>query len=247
MVRYQLNNIIFRIASSDAISKFKAIQAHTFVQLARKDLSFDESTKEAVLLEYDRFSQWLFRIERICMAAQEGNMAPSLRSAIQESCAEELRTIENVLESYPDVFGPNITTFDKLIHAYSAKSMRTRMDKCMTETVEKAFEQLVQIVSDYLQHVLICLHEMNNNYINKAAAPFVCIANFCSDSDNIEERYYPIRKRVEFFMALGCGDTYLLKDYTDRNLYEEAKEYVQQFGINLVRKQETEEAQHAFA
>jgi hypothetical protein len=243
MVRYQHNNIIFRIASSNAISKFKAVQAHTFVQLARKDLGFDDSTKEVVLLEYDRFSQWLFRIERICMAAQEGKMPPALRQAIKESCSEELRNVEVVLESYPDIFSPTISKFEQLIHSYSAQLIHDRMDRSMNETVDRAFEQVVEIVSDYLQHMLICLHEINNNCISKSSAPFICIADFCANCENPEERYYAIRKRAEFFKNLSGGDTYLLKDYTNQNLFAEAKNYLSNYGVNLIEEPRLEEAQ----
>jgi len=93
MIKYQRNNITFRIASADAIGKFKSTQAHSFVQLARKELNFDEAAKETVLLEYDRLSQWIFRVERICLSSGEGRVAEQLQTAIKigrASCRERV-------------------------------------------------------------------------------------------------------------------------------------------------------------
>lgn len=236
MIRYQPNNILFRIASSDAISKFKSQQANSFIQLSRRDLAFDTSAREVVLLEYDHFSQWLYRIERICMAAQEGQMPLSLCNAIQESFREEIRTIEIVLESHTNVFNPTITSFVKIIHSYSMNVLLDRMEASMFEKVDKAFGKVVGTIADYLQHVLMCLHEINNNVINNSAQPFICIANFCTQLEDFH-RFYPMAKRLEFFKTVGCGNKYVLKNYSgDQNesLFEEAKSYLEPKGIILL-------------
>lgn len=245
MIRYQPNNIIFRIASSDAISKFKALQAQSFVQLARKELNFNTSAKEVVLLEYDRFSQWLFRIERICMAAQEGRMPMALRQAIQESFCEELRTVETVLDSHPDVFDGKISAFVKVIHKYSVNIILDRMELSVDKTVDRAFYDIVQIVSDYLQHVLTCLHEINHNYIvSRSATPFISASDFCTKCDT-EFRFLPIKKRTEFFDSIGLGKTYILKNYSSEDIYDEAMVYLDQYGIRL--QSEVEEPKVAYA
>jgi hypothetical protein len=245
MLRYQPNNIIFRIASSSAISKFKKLQANSFMQVARKDLKFDTSAREVVLLEYDRFSQWIFRIERICMAASDGFMAKSLHKAIKESCFEEILAIETILESYSDIFVPMIVNYVKMVHTYSHDLLNTCLDSKLEQTVDKSFEDIVQIISDYLQHILLVLHELNDNCINKLDSPFLSISDFCLSS-NSADLFLPIRMRAEFFESMGCGNSFLLKNYSlDKDPFLAIKKYLNKYNFTLY--EDNEDAQKVSA
>ena len=179
MIKYQRNNIIFRIASADAISKFKEAQAHSFLQLSRKELNFDDAAKEVVLLEYDRFSQLIFKIERICLSASEGTIKNDLIDSILGSFLDELHVIENVLESHPDVFSTSVIDFTKMIHTYSSDMLRRGIHSLMNCSIEHAYSKFVIVISDYLQHLLISMHEFDSNYVKKIKPPFISIADFC--------------------------------------------------------------------
>lgn len=236
MTRYQPNNIIFRIAASDALGKFKALQAQSFVQLARRELNFNTSAREVVLLEYDHFSQWLFRIERICVAAQEGPMPQALHNAIHESFREEIRTIETILTTHPDVFNAGIVDFMKVIHSYSLGIIDRQMNDGSYETIERTFSRMVSVVSDYLQHVLTCLHELNNNFITRTREPFICISDFLLKECHGDDCFFPLAKRLEYFQSLGCGNEYVLKIYSNEDVFEKASDYVNGLGIKLINE-----------
>lgn len=236
MARYQRNNIIFRIASSDAIGKFKCMQAGAFVELARKDLKFNEIAKEIVLLEYDRFSQWLLRIERICLSAGEGPMLQSLRQAIQESYREEIRVVENVLDAHPDVFCTKAVAFTRIIHGYATNLMLDRMAESMNETVDRAFEQVVMFVTNYLQHILMSMHEFNNNYLLKNKPPFLCLVDSIVNVSTGTDRFSSMLERAKFFNTVGCGDTYALKNYASKDMFGAAHEVLAAGGITLIKE-----------
>ncbi len=236
MNRYQPNNIIFRIAASDAIGKFKSLQAQSFVQLARRELNFNTSAREVVLLEYDHFSQWLFRIERICVAAQEGPMSQALHSAIHESFREEIRTIETILATHPEVFSSDIVDFMKVIHGYSLSIIDRQMNDGTYETIERTFNRIVNVVSDYLQHVLTCLHELNSNIITRVRNPFICISDFLLKGCTGDDCLSPLLKRIQYFQSVGCGDEYVLKTYSNEDVFERACDYLKNSGVKLVNE-----------
>lgn len=236
MARYQRNNIIFRIASSDAIGKFKCMQAGAFVELARKDLKFNDIAKEIVLLEYDRFSQWLLRIERICLVAQEGQMSHSLRQAIQESYREEIRVVENVLDAHPDVFCSKAVAFTRIIHEYATALMIDRMNESMNEPVDRAFEQVVMLVTNYLQHILMSMHEFNNNQLLKRKPPFLCLVDSIVNINTGDDRFQTMILRANYFKHLGCGNTFALKNYASHDMFEDARDFLAKSDINLIRE-----------
>lgn len=237
MIRYQRNNIIFRIASSDAISKFKHAQAHAFVQLARSDLKFDISAREVVLLEYDRISQWLYRIERILQSSQEGEMSEQLRTAITESLHEELTVIQTVLETHTDVFDLRVTEYTKLIHEYSFPIIEDELDCKLNDTIDRGFASLSDLVSEYLQHLLLCLHEYNNNCILKNNPAFISVGEFSASacSKQSVKKFIPSLKRLEFFKKQGCGDHYIFKNYTSQDdMFDQVVKSVKPAAVTLV-------------
>lgn len=213
MAKYQGNNIIFRIASSDAISKFKAVQAHSFLQLTRKELDFESSTREVVLLEYERLSAWIFKMEKIFQTVSDKNVPPVLKESIIESFKEEIYMIEHVATSYPDTFDSLVVRFTRLIHKYSFGIILDRMDEAMTDKVDRAFVEVVAIVSDYLQHLLVCFHEYNNNVV-KRSEPFVCVADFCIKGIEGSRRFAPVTSRLKFFENQLENDSFVIKNYS---------------------------------
>lgn len=212
-MEYQGNNIIFRIASSDAISKFKAVQAHSFLQLTRKELDFNSSTREIVLLEYERLSAWIFKMEKIFQTISNKSAPAVLKTTVVESFKEEIYMIEYVATSYPDTFDELVVKFTRLIHKYSFGIILTRMEQAMESKVDRAFADIVTVVSDYLQHLLVCFHEYNNNII-KHDLPFVCVADFCLSGVDTSSDFVPVSARLKFFEDYLSQDKFVLKNYS---------------------------------
>ncbi len=243
MLRYQRNNIIFRISSASAISKFKQVQAHSFTQLARKEFNFDEGAKEVVLLSYDRFSNWIIRIEKISISVGEQYTPANLKAPFVESFLDELRVIQNVMLSHSNLFYPDLNAYVKLIHDYSAELIPDMITNSMVNSMDTAYAAIVGITSDYLQHILVAMHEYNNNIVHKTKQPpFVSIANFCLNLEYPLLKYTPCLKRLKFFKEAGVGDTFILKNYSD---YPEAHSELAELasktlGITLVNEKNEE-------
>lgn len=236
MIKYQRNNIIFRIASSDAIAKFKSVQAHALMQLARTDIAFDLAAREVVLLEYDRLSQWLYRMERILLAVEEGEMPKLLRHAILESFREEMIVIENVVDTHIDVFDKQVAHFARMIHMYSFSLINEEMEKRMEHTIDRAYGELTDLVSEYLQHLLICMHEYNNNLVTQKKQPFISYSFYCAKLKNTEHHFTPIIRRAEFFKNAGAGDSYVLKNYANEyGIHDEVAIAMRDCGIMILR------------
>lgn len=233
MTRYHRNNIAFRISSADAISKFKSAQMHAFFQLVRKDIGFNDSAKEAVLLEFDRFSDWIFRAERICVA-MDSKFSEQILKSFHSSVLDEQVTIESVMQRYSNVFSMNVVKFTKLIHQYSNPILLDRIMQLDNQDIDAGFVKLVSIMGDYLQHFLVCMHEFNNNLIIKKSAPFLSVADFCISIDYESMCEFPCAKRAQFFMENGVGDTYVLKNYSNTDVFQKLKDALVDKNIHLI-------------
>jgi hypothetical protein len=239
MVRFQRNNIVFRIASADAISKFKAIQAHSFVQLMRKDLGFDSTAREALLLEYDRFSQWIFRMERICLTTGNTSEPRKLCAALLESFYEETSVVESVMENFSDIFTDEVYKFSKLLHRNVATVIEQRFMENAGQSVENIYTNVVNTVSGYLQYVLVSLHEFNNNVITKNEIPFLSVCDFCLSSVGREDRasiYSLVALRAKFFMDFGTSNEFVVKNYTDHEVFDEMTVFFRNMDITLLHE-----------
>lgn len=213
-MRYQRNNILFRIASAAAISKFKSIQAHSFGQLTRRELCFDESAREAVLLAYDRFSQWVFRAERICLtvAAHSSDATLELVTSFLASFVEEQRVTLSVLESHPEIFPKSIVKYVKLIHTYMGNFMEQKFLNLEDVKIDGFFTEVIELISKYLQHVLLALHEFNANVVMQDNKQFISIADFPHDCNVCIQQCI---ERLKFFAENVPNKEFELKFYSD--------------------------------
>ena len=241
-MKYQRNNILFRIASSDAISRFKRDQAASFMQLTRKELNFDKSAREGVLLEFDRFSQMIFRLEKICCAVGEGEMSAHLRTTMIESILDELTTIETIMLKHEEVFSDTSLEFAKLIHKYSVDLLLSQIEKASDGPIDMVFSKVVEIISMYLQHILLAYHEYNTNIINSSDKPFINISAF-----NINERiksFVPEQSRITYFSKYNCGTAFTLKNYTDENIFSDVVEHFKALNVTITPEDEYAEISH---
>lgn len=233
MIRYQRNNICFRIASANAIGKFKHTQAHSFTQLVRKELSFDESCKESILLEYDRLSQWIFRVERICFSAGEGYMTEQLQVAIVQSLIDEFSVIESVMESNPVIFSAQTVSYTKMIHTYALVIISNYFEEFMKLKIDSAYTDIVACISNYLQHLLVCMHEFNSNVVLKVPGAFICLSDFSVESADGDQRFLSGISRANYFRECGLGEIYMLKNYSRHDVFDDAHKYFQSQGFLL--------------
>jgi hypothetical protein len=232
---YQRNNIEFRIVSAGAISKFKAAQAHAFIQLIRKDIGFNDAAKEAVLLEFDRFSDWIFRAEKTCLGLGK-RMSRKAVVALHKSLIDEFALIENTMQLHSDVFTGNVEQFTEVIHTYAAQMLEEQIKEVQGKEAVTVFSDLVSLISDYLQHFLASMHELNNNCLRKKNEPFLSIVDFCAGADISRLGTIPCLMRAKYFVEAGAGNTFILKNYSDKEIFDYVSEIFSLNGINLIQE-----------
>lgn len=227
---YRENNINFRIASACAISDFKAAQAHAFLQVCRKEFDFGLSSREVVLLSYDRMSKWLMNLEKD-FVMEEGLDLPTItQKATLLSMMSEFESIEQICLDNPYVFTTDILQFLKIIHSYSQPIIFEELGKAMKNNPSRAFVACANLLSEYLQHVLISMHEFNNNVVLKRD-PFICISPFCLPKTS--SKFIALQTRAAYFKSVLHKDCdFLLKNYTSVDLQEQTISALASMGIN---------------
>lgn len=214
---YRENNIEFRIASAAAIGKFKINQAHTFLQVCRKEFEFDVASREAVLLSYDRLSNWLLQVERMFLYEEKKSPTAELISDIHASFKDVLAAIELTCREHEKIFNSEITDFLAEIHSYAIVDMESIFDAKITNSCSsKAFTALAEVANDYLQHVLLAMHEFNNN-VRLRGEPFLCIGDY-SLLPKLPG-FNSILRRADFFRkCLGQDIVFVIKNFTTEDL-----------------------------
>ena len=221
---------MFRIASADALSRFKKVQAHSFIQITRKDVEFGRSAREILLLSYDRFSNWLYRMERSFLMSNRGPLSEELKQTAFLTLIDEFNTIEEVCERHPQIFDETIRKYVRLIHRYSATSIKNQFTDAFTLDQDKAYARMTDIVSNYLQHLLIAMHEFNNNLL-RGKDPFICISEF-----SIQSKIEPSAavQRAQFFCELLSDIVLEVKNFTDQLDISECVRILTEAGICVV-------------
>lgn len=226
---YRENNIVFRIASADALSRFKKVQAHSFIQITRKDIEFGRAAREVLLLSYDRFSNWLYRMERSFLMAHHGPMSEDLKRTAFMTLIDEFNTIEEVCERHAQIFDDRIRKFIRIIHHYSSVSIQLQFNKAFELDQDKAYAKMVDVVSSYLQHLLIAMHEYNNNLL-RGKNPFICISEF-SLLASVEPAM--VVQRAKFFVEeLGADISFEVKNFTEHLDVSDCVDVLLVAGIN---------------
>jgi hypothetical protein len=242
MNKYQRNNIIFRIASADAIGAFKKAQAHSFVQLSRKEINFDESAKEVILLEYDRYSQWIMKVEKYFLTNSNHHTASvpeSLLCTLVDSFNDELKLIEDVISKHVDVFSNDVFEFVKMVHTCIKTVMQDKFSTLVSLDICSAVILIIESVSDYLQHLLVSLHEFNNNLITKDQPIFICVTDFSIGSTLEKNDFNECKQSAWFFKNHGLGQSFVFKNYSSLDVFDTARTYLSKFNINLIPEQTT--------
>ena len=232
---YQQNNIEFRIASAGAIGKFKTTQAHSFIQVCRREFEFDISSREVVLLSFDRFSSWLVKLEKLFLREEEKKKpSKALNDLVMATFIDELRQIEGTCAENPTIFSAGVVEFLKIINSYAPVLMKSGVDMAFNENPSRAFAALADCLSDYLQHVLISMHEFNNNLV-LMKEPFICVAPFCLTQRKSKKNcdLISLRTRAAYFRKKihGSDLLFVLKNYCEEDLFDEAVETLSSMGI----------------
>jgi hypothetical protein len=224
---YRQNNVEFRITSATAISSFKATQAHSFLQITRKEFEFSLCSREVVLLCYERISQLLLQLERDFINEELHKPSQKLTAHVFKLFMEEIEGVLKTSRNYPDVFG-DVTELLDVIIDYSQQIMGSAIVTAMNANSAKAFTNITQLFSEFLQHILISMHEYNNNVVQKKN-PFICVSRFSLLAKS--PRFISLSSRAQFFRDLLGNQTFCLKNYTDEPLNDEVIEALATHGI----------------
>lgn len=232
---YQQNNIIFRIASSDAQSKFKAAQAHSFIQVSRREFEFDDSAREVLLLSYERMSAWILRVERAFLALEHRKVDDAFRDHITNDLDALFKAIEEVMSDHTDVFDSDLAQYVKMVHGYSLPILKNTLARKLTADVCKAYHNMLSVLTMYLQHLLLALHEYNNNVILKRPA-FICIAEFSLLTDDDALKFSSLISRACYFSDKFGISSFVTKNYTDTEIEDEVVNMLNDLSLKVARE-----------
>lgn len=217
---YLQNNIIFRIASADALSKFKAAQAHSFIQVSRREFEFNEAAREVLLLSYDRISTWVLRIERAFLALGQRQIDDEFRARVIGDLADLFKSTEDVLLDHPQVFDTSVADYTRMVHKYSLVILRNLLARELTADVCGAYHSMLVVLTKYLQHLLLALHEYNNNVILQRA-PFICISDFSLLTDDNALKFSSLISRACYFNDTFGQNQFIIKNFTNQDIDDE--------------------------
>lgn len=238
MLIYKENNIEFRTASAAAIGEFKLTQANAFLQVSRKEFEFDKAAKEVVLLCYDRLGTWLFRMERSFLLDESKRPSQRLISSLFTTFYEELANIEEICTVHTTIFSKGVLKYLQMIHEYAKDDLKVIFDSALELPTYKSFTRICQIVGDYLQHILIAMHEYNNNLV-RGAAPFICITPF--SILRADSNFVGIRKRTKYFRKILGDCAFEIKNYSNKEITDSVVDQLREMDI-CVNKEVLDEA-----
>ena len=239
MNQSQYNNIIFKIAASDAISNFKLAQAHSLMQISRGELKFDNGAKEALLLEYECYSDRLLKTEKSYIVRNAKNFTAAIKKLTLKYIVDEMNHVQKIIDINPETFSRELADFIRLIHGYSLDIFDKWLEKQIGASIANTFSAFSAILTQHLQHLLISLHEFNNNIVTKEVTPFLSIADFSLININETTKFSMLYKRASFFKNLGIITPFILKNYScDRFIFDAAQDYLSKFDIKLLPESE---------
>lgn len=215
--KYRQNNLLFRVASADAISKFKAIQAHSFLQAARKEINLSRPVKEVVLAAYDRFSKWILEAEYNFLDHQENEkLGPKFAIALSNFFIVELDSLEHTIDQHEDVFTDGVAEYVHLVAAYSKTVFAHKIKSIESMLPPEGFQFFVDEISGYLQHLLLSLYEFDNNVIKKKPAFLNVSCIDCSEVGTEMAFNGPLGIRARYFKNHGGITLFVVKNYISR-------------------------------
>jgi hypothetical protein len=89
---------------------------------------------------------------------------------------DEFDGVIKTARNYPEIFGDVPELLD-VIQDYTQHIMANVIVTAMNAPSAKAFTNITQLFSEFLQHILISMHEYNNNVVRRRT-PFICVSRF---------------------------------------------------------------------
>lgn len=236
MTSVDLSSMYFKMAAAEAMAKYKSAQAHTIFQLLRKDLNFDQSARATVMIEFEELEKSLMRAEESLGRVERRVTTDVLALVALDLCAT-LDRIHEQLDKYVNEFDRCVSGFVRTIHAYSVIIIKTEIPKLAGTYNTEAFIGVARIARFYMQHLLSAMHEFTNNIANRSKSPFLSVCSFSvKTAESAGEVYWqPCFDRANFFKNNGVKAEFILKDYTEQDVFDEVQEAVGS-EIHLIRE-----------
>ena len=187
------NNIHFRMLSSSIIATFKTKQAQDLQQVTRLDVKFAEPCREVLLLEYERVSRLLMALEYVCLKNGSDIVSASVIEDILSRVSRGISTIETVIAEHTDIFA-DIGDFVQFMHSQAVPYVKDSIQANLKDSsADTAFIAIARVLTDYMEHVLLSLHEYNSICYRSVDTPFICISNFDKANKDV-----PVNTREQF-------------------------------------------------
>lgn len=229
------NSIEFRIVSSKAIEKFKNIQSFQLNQLVNGKFYFAQDRREILLLKYDMWSRWLIEVENLFIELHETNDRIRQKDidviiALAEKTAEKYTSI--IKDEHSGHFEAKFADVWLESHDVAFKYLLEDIRK-LQGSYERAFREIVDLLSEILQYTLTEIHELNEMFKNpEAKSIFLIASDFCIRFFS-ETGSCLLAKRCSVYQKYFNFDAVWFKNYTDHTLPAEVINQVESCGVSI--------------
>lgn len=201
------NDIDFQILAANAVSNFRSNQAKSLGEIRRLEVRFDSACEDALLIEYERAVALVANLERCCFKAFQQADHSTLTTDIQVSFTSFFKSTEMCSR---EGASSTIRPFLRIVHETARETIAKLVSTlAKNEPPSTAFFVATGIAQDYCDHVMLCLHELNNLRNNRT--PTICLSDF--DFKGTAGLTGP-RKRQSYYAEHYHLNTFEIADYT---------------------------------
>jgi len=210
---YRLNNIVFRIASSDALRVFKEVQNFVLTEIEFGSYSFSRVAKEIALLYSDSAFRILYSIEMMFIREGSPVLTREMADSINKILLDQIGYMRAVVEENGDVFDRKFVEIWKEVHLPIVSIIENIVEMNIGEKIEDTFKDICSIFGDSLDTVRFELYELDY-LINDGRKPFLVISDMCVVSFDTVGVLLPTRRAQVYIEKLDLEPEFYVKNYT---------------------------------
>ena len=225
------NNIDLRIVTSLAKSQFLQTQHYYLKQIYDNIESFDEGTREIILLNCEVWFKYLCRLERFFIFT---NNELDKKYIIIEFKITYIE-IQDVIRTNITMFGyaDEYTLLFKQTTDIVFDALKLLLDQFETKHLDTkdVYIKISQWLSLYVQSIVYTMHELQNLKSKKEPA-FLSITDFCLELSQFD--IYPIVERAKLYNTFFGTTEFKIKKYIEEDIPDKCLDIFKQENFTII-------------
>lgn len=228
---YLKNNIDLRIVTSLAKSQFLQTQHYYLKQIYENIDSFDEGTREIILLNCEVWFKYLCRLERFFIFTSNELDKRYIITEFKITYIE----IQDVIRTNIIVFGyaDEYTLLFKQTTDIVFDALRLLLDQFELKHLDTKdiYKKISQLLSLYIQSIVYIMHELQN-LKTKKELPFLSMTDFCLELFKFD--IYPIIERAKMYNRFFGITEFKIKKYIDKDIPIQCLDILKQENFTII-------------